>query len=118
MSLKDLPSLIDILLTRGLLANRHSQYEPTLEHRVGDENLAPGVDPFEEPLVDLVAALYAEADDREMARGAQLPTGLIRNRLLKARRKSYAATDVLLQPVAPVTAQNRPQLQRAEPSTQ
>ena len=65
--------------------------------------------------VALVRPVGAEADDREVARRAQLPAGLCRDPA--ARTAAASATPrrmCVLQARAPVAAQHRPQLQGAE----
>src|ERR687883_537831 len=113
-SLQDVPGAPHVGLRRPCVADRESQDVATVELRVGHEDLAGRVHALEERLVLLVGGVTAEADEREAPRRSGLPTVGLADPALEELGEPHVLADHRLEPLAPVAAQHRPQLQRPE----
>src|SRR6185295_6542816 len=115
---EDVPGEADVVLGRPRVADREPEHEAAVEARVGEEHRPGRVDPFEQRFVLLVGALQPEADEREMPRRAELPARLRLHPGLERLRETDVFADDRLQPLAPVTAEDRPELERAKASAE
>ena len=76
--------------------------------------MAASIRTFDDRFVVLVGAVVAKADERKVPRGAQLPSRLLANPAFEQLREPNAVADARLQAFAPVAAEDRPELERAE----
>src|SRR5215207_11367174 len=111
---ENVPGVAHVGFGRARAADCQPQRVATVQLGVREEDLARRVDALEQRLVLLVRALATEADEREWARRGHLPTGLGANPRLEERGQLDRPADPALQPLAPVGAQNSPELERPE----
>ena len=99
-------------------ADRHPQNRVIVETR-GAEVCSPrGVDPLKEFLVERVVTSVTETNEIQLRRGRELESIVRDNPPSEFLREVHAFTDVLLEAGHTERSDHKPQLERAEPTSQ
>ena len=107
------------MLLFGLgLSDRHAEDEAAVELGVSQIYLAALVQLVHELLVDVVAAAMAKADEIERDWGHELEPLVCFHPRDELLRQLDVAADVVAQTFDPVMADDKPQLERAESTTE
>src|SRR6266511_2337831 len=112
------PGALHVVFRGALVPDGQAEDVPPVQARVRDEELAARVHALEDGLVLLVRALTPETDDREGSRRTQLPPRFACDPALEQLGQSDRLPDSGLQAFAAVAAEDGPELERAEATTE
>ena len=113
-SLDQIPRTHDVAEFRLRLTDTQAEREFSVQHSVSEIDVAGSIEPLQNLAIDLVAAAMAEADKVQRRRGCQFKICRLCHPALESLGKVHVFTDVVLQPLDAVIANDKPQLQRAK----
>jgi hypothetical protein len=106
-----LPGSCDVALFRVGLAHAEAKSVFVIERRVGHVEVAAGIDPFKQPLIEQIASNVPEADKVQDQRRRKFERLFLLYPIGDGLRKFYVTPDVVAQALDSVVADDEPEFE-------